>query len=191
MIIDIHQISQLLIPIAHAAEEAANTESSGGALATLGVNWKLFIAQLVNFGIILAVLWKFVFIPVAKQLTERTEKIEKSLSDADRITKEKDEFTKWREAEISKTKAQAATIVAAAESEANKAKQQIAEQTKQEQDKIIRQAKDLIESEKQKAVRDIKSEVAEMVTAATEKILRQKLDNKTDKELIKESLKSI
>src|SRR5574340_228833 len=101
---DLYHLSQFLIPVAYAAEEAASEASNQGLAGTLGINWKLFIAQLVNFGIILAVLWKWVFIPVAKNLAARTEKIEKSLNDADRIAREKEEFAKWREAEMTKVR---------------------------------------------------------------------------------------
>ena len=182
---DIHQLSQLLIPIAHAQEAAA---PSGGVAATLGLNAKLFIAQLINFGVLLFVLWKFAFTPIAKALTERTEKIEKSLNDADRIAKEKQEFEQWRQSEMTKARQEASSIVTAAQTEAQKAKQQIAADTKAEQEKIVNQAKQQIESEKVKQLAEAKSELANIVTTATEKILRKKLDDKTDKELIKESL---
>jgi F-type H+-transporting ATPase subunit b len=183
MIFDPH----FFIPVAHAAEEAGKS----GLAETLGVNWKLFIAQIINFGIILLVLWKWVFGPVAKGLQARTDKIEKSLNDADRIETEKKEFENWRTQELSKVKIQASEIITSAQLEANKAKQTIAEQTKEEQQKLIDQAKHQIESDKNKSISEAKTELANLVTNATEKILRKKLDAKTDHEFIKESLVNI
>src|SRR3990167_8006954 len=124
-----------LFNIAQAAAEA--TAESAGGIGSLGINLKLFIAQLINFGIILLVLWKWVFTPVAKKLTERTEKIEKSLNDADRITKEKEDFGKWKETEMVRVRSQSAAIVAAAEMQAQKAKAEIEKQTKENQEKIV------------------------------------------------------
>ena len=181
----------ILIPVAHAAEEAAAEAGSGGVAGTLGINLKLFIAQLINFGILLFVLWRYAFTPIAKRLTERTEKIEKSLHDADRIAKEKQEFETWKNAEMGKARQEASSIVTAAQTEAQKAKQQIAEQTKAEQEKIVAQAKQQIESEKSRQLAEAKSEIANMVTSAAEKILRKKLDAKADQELIKESLAQV
>ena len=81
-------ISHILIPVAHAQEAAQSTSP----VAVLGLNLKQFIGQLVTFLLALFVLWKWALTPVAKKLTERTDKIEKAMNDADRITKEKQEF---------------------------------------------------------------------------------------------------
>lgn len=184
------------IHIAKAATEAAIEaknveETSGGVVGSLGLNWKLFIAQLINFSIILFVLWKWVFTPVAKKLTERTEKIEKSLFDVDKITKEKQDFEIWKNAEISKAKTEAIGIITKGQSEAIKVKDSILLKAKEEQQKLIEQAKAQILSEKTRALSDAKTELANLITQATEKILKKKLDEKTDKELIKESLESL
>ncbi len=179
---------------AEAVQHAAGTSQEAadpGVLGKLGINWKLFVAQLINFAIILLVLWKWVFNPVAKKLTERTEKIEKAIADADQTQKEKDEFFKWKETEMTRVRSQSAAIVAASQNEAAKAKQQILDETKKEQEKMIGQAKAKIEGEKNQVVREVKTEMADLITLATEKILREKLDNKKDKELINETLKSI
>ncbi len=198
---DLHTISQFLIHTAQAATEAAPHAAelaaqaapeahveSKSVLETLGIDWRIFIAQLINFGVILFVLWKWVLTPVARKLTERTEKIEKSLNDAERIEKEKQEFSVWRDSEMAKVRNQAASLVAEAETQATQSKQQILLQAKEEQAKVVEQAKSQIEQEKQKALQAAKSELADIVTTATEKILREKIDEKKDKELIKEFL---
>jgi F-type H+-transporting ATPase subunit b len=187
MIFDTH----IFIPAAYAASEAAAEAKNVGLAGTLGIDWKLFIAQLVNFGIILGILWKWVFIPVARKLEERTTKIEQSLTDADRITTEKREFETWRQQEMNKARQEASGIVTDAQNDASKARQAIVEQTKQEQQKLVDQAKQQIESQKNKALAEAKSEMANLVVLASEKILRKKLDSKTDQEYIKDSLKSI
>ncbi len=175
------------IHIAKAAEEA----SSAGPAATLGLNLKLFIGQLINFGILLLIFWKWILPRVTKALQERSERIQKSLLDAATTEKEKQEFGKWKETEMTRVRSQAAAIVTAAQSEAGKAKQAIIDQTKVDQQKLVDQAKTQIESEKNKSIMEAKSELADLVTQASEKILRKKLDSHADKELIKESLLEI
>ena len=185
--IDPNQIIHLIIPVAHAQEAAANS----GIAGTFGIDWMKFVAQLINFAIILFILWKFVFTPVTKKLEERTSKIEKAMNDADRIAKEKQEFEAWRQQEMSKARQEASGIITIAQTDAGKAKQAIVDQTKVEQQKLVDQAKAQILSEKQKAVNDAKTELADLVTNAAEKILRHKLDKQTDQEFIKSSLESI
>lgn len=177
-----------LIPIAHAAE-AATTDSS--PVAVLGLNWKIFIAQIVNFGIVIFILWKWVFKPITAGLQARTEKIEKSLRDAETTVKEKEEFGKWKELEMTKVRSQATSIVVAAEAQGQKAKDEILKQAQEEQQKAIEHAKKQIEIEKNRAMASAKAELADLITNATEKVIKQKMDSAKDKEMIKEILKSI
>lgn len=181
-------ISEFLIPLAHAQEAAAQSTSP---VAVLGLNWQLFVAQLVNFGIILFILWKWVFTPVAKKLQERTDRIEKAMKDARSTEKEKQDFAHWKELEMSKVRSQATAIVSAAESQAQKAKDDILKQAQEEQHKVVEQAKKQIEQEKNLMLSSAKGELADLVTNATEKIIRQKLDKKGDEEMVKEMLKSL
>ncbi len=174
-----------------AVTEEEHAEEKTGVLGTLGVNWKLLIAQLVNFGIVLFVLWKWVFGPVARGLENRTKKIEQSLADATTITQEKEEFKTWKTKEMSAARGEAALIVTEAKKEAEEAKNKILTEARSEQEKIMEQAKVQLESEKDKALSEIKGEIATLVVAATQKILQEKLDPTKDKELIKQSLKNI
>ena len=177
-----------IIPVARAAQDTAANSSP---VAVLGLNLKLFIAQLINFAIVLFILWKWVFTPVTKALTARTEKIEKSLHDADRIQKEKQEFEQWRQQEMGKARQEASAIVSKAQTDAGKVKDEIMEQTKAEQLKLVEQSRKQIEQEKNQQLQSAKSELADLITTATERVVRQKLDAKKDAELIKESLSQV
>ena len=162
-----------------------------GIIGMFGLNWKLFLAQLVNFAIILFILWKFVFGPVIKGMQDRTKKIEDSLNDSDRIEKEKTEFETWKQQEMTKARSEAGMIIGQAKETAETTKQNILEQAKTEQNALVEKAKQQLEAEKQKVVLEAKSEIANMVVASTEKILRAKLDSKADSKLIAESMKGI
>jgi F-type H+-transporting ATPase subunit b len=171
------------------AAPAAAEAPSG--IAALGLNVKLFAAQLINFAVVLFVLWKWVFTPVAKNLEARTKRIENSLADAQNIDKQKIEFSQWKDKEMAEARKQAAEIIAKSEKETTAIKQKALDQTKLEQEHLITQAKQQIGQEKDQSLKDIKSEVADMVTNAAEKILKQKLDGKQDEKLIHDYLKPL
>ena len=57
------------------------------ALANLGIDWKLLLAQVVNFVVVLLVLRRFAYQPMLRLLDERTHKIEKGLADAESATR--------------------------------------------------------------------------------------------------------
>ena len=185
MIIDVFHN---MIPIAHAAE--AVTEASG-PVALFGLNIKLFIAQLINFGIVLFVLWKWVFTPLSKKLSERTDKIEKSLKDAQDIEAKLKQIEENRQNEFRKAQQGAADIVMKAEAAAEKTKQSIIAEAKQSAEKLLEQAKREIDQQKAQLIAEVREEAANLVVLATERIIKEKLNPAKDKELIKGSLKNL
>ena len=113
------------------------------------------------------------------------------MQDAANIEKEKQEFAVWKDQEMNKARKEASAIVTAAQTDAQKAKDAVLQQTKEEQQKLIDQSKKQIVAEKNQQLASAKAELADIITSATEKILRAKLDKNKDQELIKESLKSL
>lgn len=184
------------------AGEANSTESTGvatkegevhkeevGVVGMFGLNWKLFLAQLVNFGIILFVLWKWVFGPVTKGLSDRTDKIEGSLAEAERIMKDRNDFDSWKQGEISTVRTEATAIITQAKQTAEELKASTLKTTTEEQTRLIEQTKSRLEQEKELMIDQAKGELAEIVVNATSAILKAKIDPVKDKELIAEALK--
>lgn len=164
-------------------------EAEGGGLGTLGINGSLLLAQLLNFAIILFVLWRWVLAPVARRLQERTERIEKSLQDAQNMDVQKAEFDAWRKEEMAKVRQEAGHLVNEAKVEAGRAKEELLKQARAEQEEMARRAERQILAEKEKTLKDIKAAAADLVTASVEKILGRGLSENLDKSLIEDTLK--
>ena len=160
-------------------------------LGTLGINWKLFLAQLVNFAIVLFIFWKWVVKPLGSTLMKRTEKIEEGLKNADRMEEEKRKFDEWKTAEMKKVRVEADHILRTTTDTANQIKQDTIVDAQTQASKVLEQAKASIESEKVQMMKEAKTELATLVIAASEKILRTKLDPRKDHELINESMKNV
>ncbi len=160
-------------------------------LGTLGINWKLFLAQLVNFGIVLFIFWKWVVKPLGATLTKRTERIEEGLKNADHTESEKKKFEEWKTSEMKKVRTEADHILRTTTDTANQIKQETIVDAQKQASKVLEQAKLSIESEKVQALKEARLEIATLVVAASEKILRGKLDPKKDQELINDSVRGI
>lgn len=160
-------------------------------LGTLGIDWKLFVAQLVNFGIVLFIFWKWVVKPLGTTLTKRQEKIEAGLKNAEHTESEKIKFEEWKNTEMKKVRSEADNILRTTTDTANKIKQETIVEAQNQAGKILVQAKASIESEKTQALKEARVEIASLVMLASEKILRGKLDPKKDQELINDSVKNI
>lgn len=188
----IEDILQTFTQIAHAAEpaiEAAHTDP--GIIGLLGLNWKLLIAQLFNFAIVLFILWKWVFGPLGKKLEERSSKIEKSLRQTEEIQAKFQEAELGKAEQLEKARAEADHLIAKAQASAEQVKNGIIIEAKNSAEKLVQHAKKEIDAQKEKLLAEVREEAANMIVLATERIIRQKLDPKKDELLIKESLKNI
>jgi F-type H+-transporting ATPase subunit b len=159
-------------------------------LTKLGIDWKLLIAQIVNFLVLLFVLWKFAYGPILAMLEKRQKKIEKGLADADEAHKNLEKSVEKQKEILKQARTEAKDIVEKSREQAEKSKSEIAAEAKIQAEKIITSAKSEIEQEKQKSIAEIKSEIGSLVVAATEKIVGEKMDGEKDAELIEKAIKS-
>jgi F-type H+-transporting ATPase subunit b len=159
-------------------------------IKTFHIETNLLLAQFVNFAIVLFVLWKFAYKPILKTLNDRTKKIEKGVKDAETASKKLGEMTEKEKEVLVKARKEAQEIIKKSEGEAKKNAENIILTAKEQNEKMIGDAKKMIEQEKGKMLGEVKSEIAGLVVAATEKIIHEKLDEKKDKELIERIVKS-
>jgi len=158
-------------------------------LNNLGINGKLLLAQIINFVVLLAVLYKFAYGPVLKMLDERTKKIEKGLKDAEASHKKLAEISEKEAAVLVEARKNAQEIIKKSEESAVKNAEGIVASAKEQTTKMLEVAQKQIEQEKEKILAEAKSEIANLVVMATEKIINEKMDSAKDKELIEGIIK--
>jgi len=158
-------------------------------ISTFHVDLKLFIAQLVNFAIVFSVLYFFAFKPLVKTMSERSEKIDKSLKDADAIEKRLALTEKEREEIINAAKKQANLIVEEANKRGEEKRAEMIVKAKEEIGQVINSEKAKLVRDKAETLKEIKSEVAELVVMTVEKLLNEKMTSDKDRELIKKMVK--
>src|SRR3989338_11410320 len=98
----------------------------------LGIDWRLLLAQIVNFLILLFVLTKFAFRPLIKMLDGRAEKIQKSLENAQKIEKNLEEANKQKEAIILEARHGAQDIISQTKKESEDLRQKLGVETQNE-----------------------------------------------------------
>jgi F-type H+-transporting ATPase subunit b len=158
-------------------------------IKTFHIELNLLLAQLVNFAIVLLVLYKFAYKPILKILNDRTKKIEKGLKDSEEATKKLENISLSEKEILARAKKEAQEIIKKADESAKSNREVAVLETKSEAEKMLATAKKQIEQEKEKMIGEIKAEVADLVVAATGKIIGEKLDKKKDKELIEKSIR--
>lgn len=157
----------------------------------LGLDWKILIAQIVNFTILLLVLWKFAYKPLKKMLHDRTHKIEESLKNAEQIEQNLKGSESKRDEVLSQARRDAQELLDKAQAEGKALKEEMTTRAKTEVEKIVGEAHADIARAKETMIREAKAEIGDMVIAASEKVLSEKLDAKHDHELIEKALKGM
>src|SRR4030042_3722344 len=80
-------------------------------IETFHIDWKILIAQAVNFAIVFAVLYFLAVKPILKIMQGRTAKIEKSLEDARAAEEKLQQIDKDQKVILSSARAEANTII--------------------------------------------------------------------------------
>ena len=73
-------------------------------MESLGIDLKLIIIQIINFGLLLFLLTKFLYKPILRLLDERKKKIEESLANAQKIAEEKVKLEEEKTKEITEAR---------------------------------------------------------------------------------------
>lgn len=160
------------------AAEAVQANESIGGLGTLGINLKIFLAQLFNFVIVLLVLWKWAYKPIVKLLEERQEKIERGVKQAQDVEKRVQDLERERHEVMTAAKLQAAKVLEDVRVNADERKRELLAKAKEEVKRVIAQGKAQLEAQKGQMIQEAREEIAAIAVEAARKILAEGVDEK-------------
>ncbi len=161
------------------------------ALAKLGINPLLLVAQIVNFLILLWILNRFLYKPILKLFKDRSSKIEEGIKTAENLKKQAADAEERHKQYLDEAKKEAHRIIEHATKLGEQEKKKIIEMANEEARKIIERTMQEISAEKQNILTDIKREVGEMVVMLSAEMIKKKLDEKTQRDLIEEAIKEV
>lgn len=145
-------------------------------ISTFHIDWKIIIAQAVNFGIVFVVLYIFALKPLSKLMAERAERIRRGIEDAKTNASTLDKTQKEYEEVLKAARLEANTIFQNAKKEAEEKKNGMIDAAKDEVKGIIDAGKKTLEIEKVRMVEDAKKEIVSIAMQAAEKIISGKKD---------------
>ncbi len=141
------------------------------------------------FLVLVFLLAKFAWKPILRMVEERTKNIEDALNSAENAKKEMAGLKAENEQIMKEARAERDKIVREAREMKDKIIEESKETAKAEADKILAQARKLIDDEKRAAMNELKDQVASLSIEIAEKILTKELsDKKKQAELIDDIL---
>jgi F-type H+-transporting ATPase subunit b len=164
------------------AATAAGQEQN--LFTALGIDWRMMLEKGLAFLLLVIVLAKFVYPPLMRAVDGRREQIELGLREA----KESQEALARAEAKasevIAEARKEADEILARTQQDANTLLAEAEEKAKARAEQIVADAHTQLEADVRKAREALKAETVELVAAATEKVVDEKLDTRKDAQLI-------
>ncbi len=140
-------------------------------ISTFHIDWKIIVAQAINFIIVFVVLYIFALKPLNKLMAERSDKISKGLDDA----KKNDAMLKATKAEyedmLSKARLEANKIFQEGKKEGEAKKSEMIEKGKVELANMAENNKKALQAEKVKIVEEARKEMASLAVLAAEKVM--------------------
>ena len=175
-----------LSPVAVLAQEA-----EGGTRQFMKPDTGLMIWTLVIFIILMFVLSRFAFGPLTKAVADR----ERALQDAiDKANADRDAAAKLLEqhqAKIEAARDDAQKFIAEGRAVAEKMRADMIEQTRKEQQDLLERARRDIESEKDKAIAQLRREAVDLALAGASKVIEQNLESAKNRQIVESYLSSI
>jgi len=153
-------------------------------LSKLGIDWKLLLAQVVNFGILLGVLTAFVYRPLLDLLDARRERIAKAMEDAGRIEGQKKEMEQIRIKELQKIDQEAGAFLERAKEQAEKIKADILQVASKEAEGLLAKGKQQLEGERARVMGEVQMILTKVILEMTEKILEREFSPDDEKRLM-------
>lgn len=172
-----------------AAGAADASENSTEGIGALGLSLPSIIAATVTFLVIFFIIKKYAMDGIVANLEKRENDINRGLHLTAEMDKQKAELDANVEKALRAARKEADSIIADANTETGKMIQAAEEVASRKADEIMRAAEGKIEQDIADARDGLKAEMAGLITEATEAILGDKLDAKSDRQLVEKYLK--
>lgn len=142
------------------------------------------LAQAVSFAILIWFTVKFVWPPLLNAVETRQKQIADGLAAGERGRHELELASKRASQDLHAAKEKASAIIAQAEKRAVEIIEEAKNNAKAEGDRILTGAKAEIDQEVNRAKEGLRQQVAQLVVAGAEKILRREIDAKTHSDML-------
>src|SRR3989344_4859841 len=157
----------------------------------LGIDWKILIAQAVNFAVLLFVLRKFAYRPILKILEERRAAIENDKKRSEELSMKLAEAEKAKEEILAQARIESEKIIKAAEEAGKEDARNLIAEAREENKRAALETEKNLERERERLFAEAKREIGELVTTAVEKTLAGALDKKSEMALVDEALRIV
>ena len=169
--------------VLNAADEAA-AEGGGG----LAINFFWILVAAGNFILFAVILYLAFGKQVSGMLAARRERIEQGIRDAEQARKDRESAEQERLTALAEARREANDILARAQKVAQETRDADIAATRQELDRMRSRATDEITAEKQRALAELRGEVADLALQAAGRVVGETMTDQRQRRLVEEFL---
>jgi F-type H+-transporting ATPase subunit b len=154
----------------------------------LGLNLPTLIVYLVNFLILLGILYFFAYKPLLRAMDQRSERIRDSLAAADRARDEAASSQAAIQEQLNEARREGQRLLDQAREAAERYREEEMGRARQEAEAFIERARTDIRRERDAAIEEVRSGFGDLAITAAERVIRRSLDRQAHEDLIAQVL---
>jgi F-type H+-transporting ATPase subunit b len=166
------------------------TQEEGAVETTFQVNLFQVVIAAANFAVFLVLLYVFALKPVSRMLEDRRSRIEQGLKDAEQARTDRENAEAERVASLAEARKEANDILTRAQKVAQESRDSDIAATKQELERLRERAAEEIGAEKQRAITELRGEVADLALAAAARVVGESMSDDRQRRLVREFIAS-
>jgi F-type H+-transporting ATPase subunit b len=176
----------LAVATAAGRQAAQLAAEEGGALFQINLFW--VIVSALNFILFFAIIWTFAFKPVSRMLSDRKDRIEQGLQDAEQARRDRESGEAERVATLAEARREANEILSRAQKVAQETRDADIAATREELERLRVRAAAEIDAEKARAIADVRAEVADLALQAAGRVVGETMSGDRQRRLVEEFL---
>jgi F-type H+-transporting ATPase subunit b len=157
-------------------------------MESIGIDWHILLAQLINFGILFGILFVLLYKPVRRMLDERSARIREGMEQAEQVKEQLARTDEQVRTQMEAARREGQGILAQAAQMGERLKEEARGEAKREAETIVNRARAEIERERDEAIEDLRNQFVDLAIAAAEKVVSETLDKEKHRRLIEEVL---
>jgi F-type H+-transporting ATPase subunit b len=160
-------------------------------MSELGIQWRILLAQAINFSIVFFVLWRFAYKPIFAMLQARKEKIIAALANAEKIKGDVAKTEADRQKTLADASEQANKMIAEAREAAARVRESETQKAIAAAEQIVTKAREAAAQERAQMLVQLKREVGQLVVKTTATVTGKVLTADDQKRLADETQKQL
>ncbi len=157
-------------------------------MAEIGISWQGLLAQIVNFIILLTLLYFLGYKPIRSMMDKRSERIKEGLDKTELVEQAAGRAEQEVQRRLEKARKEGQGILAQATEIGERLKAEAREEARKEAEALIQKARAEFAMERDEVIDRLRQEFANLAILAAERVINETLDKERHRRLIEEVL---